>query len=189
MDLFDVSLEQSVPNWFSSSLLLLCSLLTGTLSVLVEKKKLVFGRFWAGLCFFFLYLSVDENVSIHERTIQPLREMFHTSGYFHYAWVLLGILIVALMMIIYAKFVFKLPKKVRNLVILAGLVYVLGALGMEMLAGQYLLFYGEKTPGMTFMTHIEELMEMCGLVIFIDAALLFIQSIHGRSALQINITD
>ena len=188
VDLFDLSLEKSVPNYFSTLLLVLCSLLAGILAVLAEKRGLAFKNHWKGLCFVFLYMSVDENVSIHELTMKPLREIFHLTGYFYFAWVVLGIIFVVSMAIIYSKFVFKLPKRIRGMVILAGFIYVSGVIGAEMLQAPYAARHEDALITIP-MGHVEELMEMSGILIFINALLLLIQSTQGPKPLEINVTD
>jgi hypothetical protein len=71
----------------------------------------------------------------------------------------------------------SLPSKVRNLFIVAGCVYVSGALGCELIEG----FYKKNYPGdnsiMGLYVVIEEIFEMIGITIFVYALLDYVASL------------
>ena len=139
--LFDLDREVNVPTLFSTVILLLSSLCFVAIAC---AKKIVQNRYffhWAGLALLFLFLSADEALSFHETLIRPLQRVLGTSGVFHFAWVVpygIGVIILALL---YLKFLIHLPKKPRVLITLAGLIYVSGALGFEMIAGPVVEWY------------------------------------------------
>ena len=74
------------------------------------------------------------------------------------------------------KFVFNLPSKTRILFLIAGSVYVSGAVGMELIREFYSKLYADNITFVTIIITIEELLEMTGVVIFIYALMSYIDS-------------
>ncbi|WP_299412084.1 hypothetical protein [Acaryochloris sp. IP29b_bin.148] len=85
---FNINHEKSFPTLFSVFILQVCSLLLAFISYLVKVQKDKFLRHWQGLSLIFLFLSVDEALSFHERLIEPIRNLTGVSGFFHFAWVI-----------------------------------------------------------------------------------------------------
>jgi hypothetical protein len=168
--LFDVDTERSIPTLFSTVLLLISALLLGIISIF---KRLEVDRFiyhWLTLALAFLYLSVDENVSIHELFMWYLQKRFLLEGVFRFAWVIVAIPVVLGTGILYFKFLFSLPARTRNFVFASALTYVVGALGMEMIGGEYSEQSGFNMVYATITT-IEETLEMFGIALFIYSLL------------------
>ncbi|MBD1945464.1 hypothetical protein H6F50_24465 [Coleofasciculus sp. FACHB-712] len=96
VELFNVDREKNFPALFSASLLLLCAIL---LAVITYAKKTESDRYtfhWGVLSVLFLFLSADEWLSFHEKTIEPLRDTFKATGFLYYTWVIFGIAFVFL---------------------------------------------------------------------------------------------
>jgi len=173
--LFDVGEEANVTSWFSSILLLLSAILLYFISRLKYLDKDSVAMHWTFLSYLFIFLSIDETATIHEMLIKPLREMFHLTGIFYYAWMIIAIPAVLLLAILYKRFVFSLPKNIRNQFILAVIIFLSGALGFEMLSG---LFFKTEISGihvLSFLITFEELLENLGVVVFISALLSYIR--------------
>jgi len=126
---------------------------------------------WRVLSIIFLYLSVDEAASIHELAIGPLRSALNTSGIFYFAWVIPAAALVLLFVLAYLRFLAHLPGKTRRLFLLAGIIYVSGALGMELVGGYQTDFYGRENMVYALIANTEEFFEMMGVVVFIYALL------------------
>ncbi len=75
----------------------------------------------------------------------------------------------------FRKFIQSLPIKTKTLFLLAGFVYVTGALGMELIGGYIADSYGYNTV-YGIVSSIEEILEMLGIVIFIYGLLSYLQS-------------
>jgi len=173
--LVDVGEEANITNWFSSLLLLLSALLLYLISRLRYLDKDQFVRHWTFLSYLFIYLSIDETATIHEMLIKPLRAIFHSSGIFYYAWMIIAIPLVLLLVILYLRFVFSLPINIRNQFILAVIIFLSGAVGFEMLGG---LFIKTEISGIhvtSFLITAEELLENLGVVVFISALLTYVK--------------
>jgi MFS family permease len=99
----------------------------------------------------------------------------NTKGLLYFPWVIPAFFLIIVFLFVFRKFIFALPNKTKVQFILAGTVYVLGALGMELIGGYIADKYGYTTIYGLAST-IEELLEMSGVVIFINALLNYLQS-------------
>ncbi|MBA5763113.1 hypothetical protein H2O73_12195 [Vibrio sp. 404] len=171
--LFDFNAERNVPTFFSGFMILVCSALLYLIAV-EHKKEQLSSIPWFGLSFIFLFLSFDEIVSVHETFTVPVRETFETSKLLYYAWVLPYGVALAIFVVTYSKFLLKLPKKTMALFVLSGSIFVIGAIGFEMLGGGQAETLGiDNTLYFIFYT-CEEFLEMLGIAIFLYSLLLYI---------------
>jgi cytochrome b subunit of formate dehydrogenase len=143
---------------------------------MVRKKiKAKDARSWQGLAGIFLFLAIDELCSLHEILIPVLRGAMNTKGLLYFPWVIPAFFLLIIFLIVFRKFILALPNKTKTQFILAGTVYVLGALGMELIGGYIADKYGYTTI-FGLASTIEELLEMSGVVIFINALLNYLQA-------------
>ncbi len=149
-----LSHEGNLPTWFSSSLLLLCALAAGS----IARTRPPGRRHWWGLAIGFSYASLDEAVGIHEN----LGGNFDTSGVLYFDWVIPAIAILAVLAAIYLPFVRALPARTRTRLIVAGVIYVGGALLMELPLGWWTESAGDDGLGYAMIDWVEETMEMVG---------------------------
>ncbi len=91
-----------------------------------------------------MYLFVDEGTTIHETVGYALRDLLGTSGVLFFAWVIPATVILAIFATIYLKFLVHLPGRIRLLVVIAGALFVGGALGIELLRGTTTLCSGDN---------------------------------------------
>jgi hypothetical protein len=167
--LLDVDAEASVPTWFSSSILLLCSMLLGLITYTAKRAGDRYSLYWGVLSIVFVLMSLDEQVSIHERFIEPLRSLLDTGGILYFASVLPGIVFVVIFGLVYRRFLFNLPVTIRRLFVGAGALYVLGSIGMEMVGGFVADLRGEHNLPYITLTTVEEFLEMFGAIVFLYA--------------------
>lgn len=178
---FDLDYERNnVPTWYQSATLLLSSFLLA-LTALVRRSSAALqerreARWWGFLAAIFLYLSLDEAVAIHEQLTMPLRTTFDLGGVFYLSWVIPALVLLSVLLAVLGRFLLGLPARTRNLFLAAGTVYVLGAVGVEMLGGLYLDATGDLPtrvfdPRYVLITTFEEFLEMTGIVIFIYSLL------------------
>lgn len=166
--MFNFDLEQNLPTLFSFCILLFSAILLNYLAIINKKDGKPFKN-WLILAFVFYFLSVDEAVSIHELFIHPIRRLFGTSGFLYWAWVIpYGIGAIAFL-IYNIKFLIKLPFSTTRNFVIAGTIFILGAVGLEML-GAHLFSINE---GLTFpyalVATLEESFEMIGVIYFINS--------------------
>ncbi len=181
---FNVGEDANIPTWYSSFALLLCSILLATIAAAKKRHSDRYTLHWSALSIIFLLMSIDEVAAIHETiSVAPLG--FTASGFFYFSWVIPGAVFVFIVALAYLRFLTNLPKKTRRLFLAAGALFVVGALGADMLSARLISPYGmenwDNIPDTTKMiiaaqTAIEELFEMLGIVVFIYALLSYIGS-------------
>ena len=137
--LFDLDLESNLPTFYNCFLFFVCAGLFLAHSRLWNTKQRYGWLVMAGACAF---LGVDEGSQIHERfMLVTLRLLNHGQnngsdlGWLYYAWVLPYGIAAALLVLTLTKWMLALDKDMRKGFIISGLVYVFGAVFMEMYSG------------------------------------------------------
>ena len=185
--MFSLNREENIPALYSTLSLLFCGLLLAIIAAGKNRKRAAYRYHWAGLAAIFIYLSMDEALSFHESSTRPLRSALNTEGALFYAWIIPYSIGLVLLLLIYIKFILNLPGKTRSLLLLAGIVFVAGAIGMELVAGPHDAQFGRDNPVYSLYSTIEEVLEMSGIVIFIYALLSYITS--DLNKIRITISD
>jgi hypothetical protein len=177
--LFYVLEEGNLPTWFSTLLLAACSTGLG----LVARGKSVQGdryaKHWWVLCAIFALMSLDETARIHESVNRYMRGLVDLGGFFFYPWVLLGVLFAAIFIIAYTRFLLALDRRTRLRFIIAGIVYLVGVLGMESIGGWVDETRGTENWAYFAEATLEELFEMFGAALFLTAVLIHLRSMIG----------
>jgi hypothetical protein len=174
LDLLSVNAEQTIPTWFSVSILLTASVLLAVIAAAKRAGKDSYTPYWFGLALGFLYLSADEGAAIHEILGDPLQRAFHTGGYLAFGWQIVAVPVVLLFSLLYLRFLFHLPPRIRHLVMVSAALYVSGAVIGDAI-GAHLW---DSSGGVT-LTYLafgtgEELCEMLGVIVFIYTWLLYL---------------
>lgn len=174
--LFNLDSEGNIPTLYSSGAELLCAGLLTIIAIARKRQEKREYLYWVGLAVVFLYIAVDDGAAIHENIIRPLRTALHTSGFLYFAWVIPFGIFVTVLALIYSRFIFSLPVRTRAMIILAGLIYVGGALGLEMIGGKWATLYGQENIAYELITTCEQSLQMVGILVFIYALLSYINS-------------
>lgn len=179
--LFHFDAEHNIPSWFSSVLLWTCGLALISVAFIENKKKLRQWLPWLLLGFLFFLLSMDESVALHEWMIIPMREIVRDSNVFYFAWIIPGFIFVILTALLLIPFMLKLPVTTLKIFIISGSVFIIGALGFEMIGGYISSFPKTNSSSLDYfmIMTLEELFEMIGLVMFL----------HGISSFTIAISN
>jgi hypothetical protein len=176
MDMFNLDRELNFPTWYSALMLVSCGLLLATIA---KGKEIEGDRYypqWRFLSIIFYFLALDELVSIHEILIIPeLAEILHLPGFLGQIWVIPGAIFVLWLFKKYWVFINYLPPRSRWHFLLAGTLYVGGALVMEAIGGQLFAALRNRTNLIyALVANVEEVMEMMGLVVFIYGLLFYL---------------
>jgi hypothetical protein len=182
---FDLDEERNVPTWFQSFTL-------GLAAVLLEivarvRRSVADGRWvcWRVLAAGFAFLSLDELASIHERFELPAQALRNVPGFRAFSWVVPGALLVAALFAFFLPWLRTLPTRTRNGLMLAGMVFVAGAVGMEAVGGIVAMTGGMDTWTYVFTYTIEESMEMTGTLLLIVTLLEYLRSLRPVPALEL----
>jgi hypothetical protein len=203
LTLFDVGEERSIPTWFESILFLLCSILLAVITVAKRQRGDRFSLHWGVLSIIFLLLSMDEVATIHEIIGAEFERLlratigFEAGGAISFFWVVPGAAFVLIVVLSYLRFLVHLPRRTRRLFLFAGALFVLGALGMEMLTAEVVSssssianWVVSASGGMVdqgsanaiptilkgLQTSVEEMFEMLGLTALVYTLLGYIRS-------------
>ena len=169
--IFSVQGEQTVPAWFSGMMLWTAGIGALALGVLNAKHDRKIGALWCLLGAAFVYLSADEVVSIHEKLNGPAMLVVGDSDVAAAPWIIFGIFFAGIIGLCCLPLLFSVTRTVRNTMILAGVVYVGAAIGVEYVGEVIKAVYytGEYSKVYTLFFSIEELLEMLGVVLFLHA--------------------
>lgn len=174
LDLFSVNAERTIPTWYGALLLFFAAALLAFIAHAKRAGQDRYTRYWVGLVVVFLFLSMDEGAVIHEVIADTLQSELDLSGYLTFGWQLVYVPLVIVFALLYLRFLFHLPPRTRYLFMLAGAVYVGGAVVVEGIsANQYDLGGGVSFDYLAIAT-VEELMEMLGVVVLIYTLLAYI---------------
>ncbi|WP_117881763.1 hypothetical protein [Aureibaculum luteum] len=175
-EILNLDQETNLPTYFSTLILFFSAFLLALISFIHKKKNNKY-MLWMILSICFLFLSVDEFTSIHERIGDFLENEFKFIGALYFAWVIpYGIFAVVFAFIYFKYFLLKLPIKIRNLFIISGFIYVFGAIGFEMLGSMVVSDIQNPTETMISTLYtIEETLEMLGIAFFIYTLLIYLQ--------------
>jgi len=129
---------------------------------------------WLWLAAIFVFLSLDEMLSIREHLIEPVRDIFETSGLLFYAWVIPYGIALVLFIMAYSTFLLELPKNIMVLFLVSGTIFVSGAIGFELLGGNKKSLPGDNSLLYSVFYTCEEFLEMLGIAVFIYTLLSYI---------------
>ncbi|MGB9441673.1 MAG: hypothetical protein WCB15_27280 [Desulfobacterales bacterium] len=173
--LFFLDGEGNVPAIFSTWLFLL----NAVIFLIVWKAACLSGdshKIWLFLSSVFVFLALDESISIHERLIDPLRQALGATGIFYYAWIIPYGVGVVLLAIVAIPVFWRMQKRIRFWFGLSAATYLVATIGLEMISGKYLVMMNEqKDIVWIFMVTVEESLEMVGLIILVYAQLLLLR--------------
>ena len=138
--LVDLDLEANLPTFFNVSLFFIASALFYLHGKAAEGKQ---THGWMLMAAVFIFLGFDEGSQIHEKfMLFTLRLLDHGKqdggdlGWFYYAWVIpYGLATIGLVLML-SKWLFNLKPALRNGLIISGIVYVFGAVFLEMAGGK-----------------------------------------------------
>lgn len=143
----DVNNERNLPAWYSTLLLAVVAFVASDVARVERSLRLSPWWSWAFLSATFLYLSLDELIQMHEGSS------------------IVSALLVPLMIVFAfttAPLLWKLPRPIAYQVAAAGIIFVGGSAGMELI--------GRLPAGSNqFLVHLEEAAEMIGVAIMLAA--------------------
>lgn len=183
--IFNMDLEQSLPTYVSAINLFIASALLALVTKFKRRNNDRYWMHWGFLSFGFLFLSIDESISLHELVVgSVVFELFNLEEQGHFGSSILIVSSAAISGLLFLNFILHLPGKTRTRFIVSGIIFVMGAAGMEALGG-YIVSDGYQKVAYNLVVIIEESMEMTGVLLFIRALLYYIKEnlVHGTSSL------
>jgi hypothetical protein len=168
-----LSYEGNVPTWFSSSLLLVCALVAGA----IANARPAWHRHWWGITGMLAWMSLDEAAEMHEH----LAGLFGTGGVLYFDWVIPAAVLVLAVGVLYLPFVRALAPATRTRLIVAAVIYIGGALFMELPLGWWTEQHGNEGLTYGLIDWVEETMEMIGASLALVALVAHRQSMDREA--------
>ncbi len=177
---FDLDEEESLGTWFSALILVIAGQLCWFQARRVAGVPGSHRPAWLLLALGFHLLSLDEIAGFHE-TVNTLVEGTH--------WTTFGALIGLGAGIAFLPFLWHLPARTRILFIVAGVIYLGGAVGVEFGTLSYEEADALDTLPYNLWNALEEGMEMAGIILFIYALLRHMAGPGQELALQVRLLN
>lgn len=179
---FSLSMEGNLPTWYAALLLSSCGLLLLCIAAGAAQAREPSARRWTTLGVVFLYLSLDEAAELHEH----LGDVVQLHGVLYFSWVVPAGALVLLLGLWYLPFLRHLPRDTRWRFVLAGALYVGGALGLELPLGYWAERAGRDNLVYSLLDWLEETLELLGATLFLLSLLRYLSQ---RGPLRLQPTD
>jgi hypothetical protein len=178
--------ELNAPTWYSAAVLLLCAGLAAGIAALMRQRRLP-ARHWVLMSAVLAFLSLDEAALLHEELSKPLTRSLDLDPERWEYWAWVGPYSVAALLLVaaFARFLWRLPATTRWQIVGAGVLYVSGAAGLELIGGR---FWDEGDLSVPYLLVVgaEETLEMLGVVLLAYALLTFLRDHIGALRLELS---
>lgn len=163
LTLLSLSWEGNLPSWYASVLPLGCAALLRWTALTEATDRF----YWNFLALGFLAISIDETIALHER----LTGQFDLGGLLYFDWVIPAGLLVLVLGLAFLGFLRRLSPRTARRFVLAGALYVGGAVLLELPLGWWTERHGDDDLGYALIDWCEETLEFVGLTLFAQALL------------------
>lgn len=186
--LLDTRAEQNLPTWFTVVLLTLGAVahaLVGALSRACARPSAP----WFASSALLAVLSLDEVAALHEQLEKVGRRLGGGDGALHFAWLVPGLLIAAVLLLVTWKLYRRLPAPSGPTFLLGIILFMVAAVGLEALGGAILAGPGDGALYI-LVSHFEELLETAAACLLLLAAMLAIRLDQlGAGGVAVALTD
>jgi hypothetical protein len=184
--MFSLGAENNPAAYYSTLALFFTAALLAVIGRASAEDSAIAPGYWLALAAVFVFLSADEMLGFHERLIEPVRSGLNLTGSFYYAWVIPYGAALLIFAAFYVRFLIVLPRRTAMSFVLAGALFVSGAIGLEMVGGSLASGLGTQNAGYVAVQTLEEMLEMVGILIFIHALLEYADQQFGGLRLDVS---
>lgn len=167
--------EGNISTYFATLFLLSAALLLAVIARHAYESMEPYRRHWAILALIFAYLSIDEFAMLHEHLGTLTEEYLLAGEFFTYAWIIPASGLLVLFGIGYLRFFLHLSSRWQVLFATSAVIYVGGAIGLEMIGGWFLIDTARHPFSYQLVVTVEEVMEKAGAALFIYSLLEYIR--------------
>lgn len=178
--LLDVDFEGSAFTWFS---IIMAFFIAQTAYRCGVDDALENGRFWFHwylLALLFLLVSFDDFATLHEKFDIAINKRFQPTGILYHLWAVPAGILSVLGIVAFLPFIRSFPPRISLQLILAAVLFLTGAVGLELLGGNVRYQVGVDTLRYRLFTNAEEGLEIAGLLTFIHALYLHRETAAAR---------
>ncbi|MBV0892978.1 hypothetical protein KTN05_14155 [Paracoccus sp. Z118] len=163
--------EGNLPTLFNFALLAANMAALGMVALFAFGGRSRWRWHWLFLSGFFLLMTYDEAAQVHERLNGVMARVVEADGYLGFAWVVPALALVVVLGVAFSRFLLALPRRSAGLFLLAGAIFVGGAVGVEMLGADHWTRHGWDNAAYSLLATLEESLEMTGLMVLLHATL------------------
>lgn len=190
LPLFDLNGEYNIPAFYSATAIWFCAFLLSY--TYKQEKKLGHknANYWRHFSYLFIFLGVDELASIHEifgRFAPMIWERFPWLQISR-KWIIPFSPVLLAIAVYFFRFYLQLSQQNKRRFTVAGLVFLSGAVGIEIIGEWLAVKYNLPPIYRGISAVLEEGAEMIGIVLFIRSLLLHIQSYDDKSNIVITLS-
>lgn len=175
-NIIDLDRENNISSFYGGTLWLIASLTSLYTSNYIRKDNKQF-YFWRFLSFIFFFFAVDEWVAIHEYVGDLFAEILTSLEFGTFTWLIPGAFFILAFVLFFLYFLKSLPPTYARLILFGFLVFVLGAMGVEVLGGFAYQYYDGSSIIFRMLVQLEEMLEMMGVIIIIFAIISYLHAI------------
>jgi hypothetical protein len=161
-DFFQLDAAHNPGAWFSSVQLFLCAFLALQLALREGNAR---RRSWVAVAVLCVAMSIDEGLSVHEMLTNLLKARLHLDRFSAVGGIVVALPLVGVVASTLFGMLATLPDQARRRLILAAMLFVTGAVGVETVGARYASVYN-LAPGFYALATVEEALEMAGVWVF-----------------------
>ncbi len=166
--------EGNFPTLFSALLLAFAALCSAVVTVLARKQKSPDASRWAILSLGFLYLAFDEGLALHERLRVPVRNLLGSADVGRSYWAIRGLAVMVVLTLLFWRFLRRLPAKTRVTFLIAGFLFMGGAVGFDIIGMHHAQLNGDNNLTYAMIATVEESLEMAGVIVLVYGLLTYL---------------
>jgi hypothetical protein len=182
--LLDLDRESNLPAFYSTLLVLANAGLVALTGTLYRGQRRANTWYWFFLAAMFLFLAFDEAFAVHEQIGLAIRSALGNRRAAHLNFAIAGFAFTVVIAVLSIRFLMRLDRRTRLLMIVSGAVFVGGALGFEILGGlrHEVVRSTVQKPDPVYLALVagEETLEMLGMALFGYALLDHLRAQFGR---------
>lgn len=170
---FYVDQEENIPTFFSSIILTFTSLLLGMIYLHKRINKDKFRFHWLTLGAAFLFLAIDESTLIYHEFLRE-RLSIITDKLINKSGAVIATLFMGLFFYQSLKFLLHLSAQYRILFFISALIYISGAVGMDIIGTYYHEVHGKYNLFYSMLATLEKMLEIGGVIFFIHTLMSYL---------------
>lgn len=164
--------EQNIPTLFAVLLLLASSVMALACSENAAETR-VLRRGWVIVAVILALMALDEFVSIHERLDSAIRYYLGSESLPYVVWPIPYLIGIGLLGLRLAPWFFALKPRLALSLIIAGFIFIAGAAGVELVAGDYIEHIDPNREGISswrrdLFATLEESLEFTGIILVLQ---------------------
>lgn len=185
--LFDFDHEGNFPTLFNGGLLGFAAALAAAIGLDARKTGKGLWISWMGVAGVLAFLTFDELCGIHDALFIFLEARTETEGGFSWPWVIPYAALTVVVAGMFIRFFFALPVSFRIRFAVAAVLYVGGAIGMEMVAAANWVEGSGGDLAFGIFYTIEENLEMLGCLLTVTTLMKWIREQDGPARIGIDL--